>query len=134
VCKSKLIFLRLLLDRAALPYCNVHLQNLTTMTSMVGELQELSPPAPWLNAIVLGRVLHRVLTGLLTWHGASHIVWSKSKHDPIVFETTCYRFSEVGRARKAFKSFLGDQMDWSNDFDRWQNECDRKYLLIHRKV
>jgi hypothetical protein len=113
-------YLHLLLDRAALPHCNVHLANLTTMAAMVTELQELNPTAPWLNAVVLGRLLNRVLPRLLTWHGASHVAGSISQRVPIHLSTTTYRFCEVGRARKAFEFFVDESLAWSNDFDQWQ--------------
>jgi hypothetical protein len=53
-------YLHLLLDRAALPHCNVDLPNLTTMAAMVAELQDMNPTLPRLNGVVLGRVLHRL--------------------------------------------------------------------------
>jgi hypothetical protein len=113
-------YLHLLLDRAALPHCNVHLPNLTTMAAMVAEMRDMNLTAPWLNAVVLGRVLHRVLPTLLAWHGTSYVVCCMSQRVPFHLSTTCYRFPEVVKARNAFESFVGESMDWLNDYDQWQ--------------
>jgi hypothetical protein len=57
---------------------------------------------------------------LLTWHGVSGSVGVISQRVPIHSATTCYRFCEVGKARKSIELFLGGCLDWSNDFDQWQ--------------
>jgi hypothetical protein len=114
-------YLHLLLDRAALPQCNISQPNLTTMAAMVAELQELCPTAPWLNVVVLGRMLHRVLAPLLTWHGGRQNKWHPLTHVPLFAETTVYRFPEVRKARIGFERFNGEEWNWSNDHDQWQS-------------
>ena len=119
--REYIAYLQHLLDTATLPASEVPLPNMTTMAAMVGELRAIHAPAPWLNSIVLGRVLHRVLPSpLLTWHGGQH----SARHLParilIILETTIYRFPELGRARAAFELFGRCGVEWSNDFDQWQ--------------
>jgi hypothetical protein len=114
-------YLCMLLDRAALPHCNVHLPNLTTIAAMVAELQDMNPTLPWLNSVVLGRVLHRLLPGLLKWHGSAHSVCLEGHPVQIHLSTTCYRFPEVGRARIAYEMFSDARVDWSNYCDQWQS-------------
>jgi hypothetical protein len=111
-------YLHLLLDRAALPHCNVHLPNLTTMAAMVEELRELNSAAPWLNAIVMGRLLRRVLPGMLTWHGGLHAFVPKGSRGCVFRETTIYRFSEVLRCRHALATHMDCKLFWSNEFDQ----------------
>ncbi len=113
-------YLRLLLDRAALPHCNGHLPNLTTMAAMVGELRELNPTVPWLNAVVLGRLLNRILPNLLTWHGGRHAGLQLPCRTDVLVETTVYRFPEVQRAKLAAEQFVGIGIEWSNNLDQWQ--------------
>ncbi len=112
-------YLRLMLDRAALPHCNIHLPNLTTMAAMVDELRELNPTVPWLNAIVWGRVLHRVLPGLLTWHGSGHEAWHSACKLNVTQETTIYRFPTVRRCRSAIADYAVTKPAWTNDHDQW---------------
>jgi hypothetical protein len=119
-------YVQILLDRAALPRCNIHQPNLTSMAAMVAELQELNPTAPWLNGVVLGRVLNRTLPRLVTWHGVSHVAGGVSLRVPIHVSTTTYRFCEVGKARKAFELFVGESLGWSNDYDQWQSATDSR--------
>jgi hypothetical protein len=114
-------YVQSLLDRAALPHCDIHQPNLTSMSAMVAELQELNPTAPWLNGVILGRVLNRTLPRLVTWHGVSHVAGGMSQRIAVHVSTTTYRFCEVGKARKAFELFVGESLDWSNDFDQWQS-------------
>jgi hypothetical protein len=115
-------YLHLLLDRAALPHCNVHLPNLTTMAAMVAELQDMNHMVPWLNSVVLGRVLHRLLPGLLKWHGSDHAIWFHGNQVQIHLSTTCYRFPEVSKARIAYEMFSDSRIDWRNDFDQWRSD------------
>lgn len=124
-------YVKTLLDRAALPHCNIYQPNLTSMAAMVAELQELNPTVPWINAIVLGRVLHRVLPRLLTWHGASHAARDMPRRVPINLTTTTYRFCEVFKAREALELFVGERLHWSNDFDQWQGT---RFLWENRSV
>ncbi len=118
--REYLDYLRLLLDRAALPRCNVHLPNLTTMSAMVTELRAFYPTAPWLNAVVLGRVLHRVLAPLLTWHGGGQEKWHSICKLNVTQETTVYRFPTVRRCRNAIADYLVAKPPWTNDHDQWQ--------------
>jgi hypothetical protein len=113
-------YLHLLLDRAALPHCNVQLPNLTTMAAMVVELQGLYPTTPWLNGVVLGRLLHRVLPGMLTWHGGRDEAWHLACKLKITQETTVYRFPTVQRGRSAVADFVVAKPAWTNDHDQWQ--------------
>jgi hypothetical protein len=115
-------FLHLLLDRAVLPNCNIHLPNLTTMAAMITELIDSNPTAPRLNAVVWGRVLHRVLPGLLTWHGGLHSFVPAGSHCCAFKETTIYRFSEVLCCRNALAAFMNRKLFWPNDFDQWQSK------------
>lgn len=125
-------YLQTLLDRAALPHCNIYEPNLTSMAAMVAELRELNPTLPWINAIVLGRVLHRVLPRLLTWHGASHAARGKFCRVPIILPTTTYRFCEVSTGREAFELFVGESLHWSNDYDQWQSATDSRHNQLNR--
>jgi hypothetical protein len=113
-------YLHLLLDRAALPHCDVYLPNLTTMAAMVHELRKLNPTVPWLNAVVLGRLLNRILPNLLTWHGGRHSGWQLPCRTHVLVETTVYRFPEVQRAKLASEQFVGIGIEWSNNLDQWQ--------------
>lgn len=113
-------YLRLLLDRAALPCCNVHLPNLTTIAAMVAELRALNPSVPWLNSVVFGRMLQRVLAPLLTWHGGKQANWYSPTHVSVIVETTIYRFPEVQKARFGFERFIDTEWSWQNDLDQWQ--------------
>jgi hypothetical protein len=117
-------YLYLLLNRAALPCCNQSLPNLTTMAALVGELRELNPAAPWINAVVLGRLLNRVLPGLLRWHGSTYAVSRLSPYSPFYATTTEYRFCEVGRARLALTAFLMSELEWESDHDQWRVQPD----------
>ena len=116
-------YLRLLLDRAALPHCSVHLPNLTTMAAMVAELQGLYPTTPWLNGVVLGRLLHRVLPILLTWHGGEHDEWHSACKLNVTQQTTVYRFPTVGWCRSAVADFVVAKPAWTNDRDQWQGHA-----------
>ena len=113
-------YLHLLLDRASLPASVWALPNVTNMAAMVSELQSLYPEAPRLNAIVLGRFLHRILSPLLTWHGGYHA--EAMGHGGVLLhrETTSYRLPEVQRSRVAFEAFTQTEFTWSNDFDQWR--------------
>ena len=113
-------YLHLLLDRAALPHCNVHLPNLTTMAAMVNELRELNTTAPWLNSVVLGRVLRRVLPKFLKWHGGKQVLSLPGNSPLMHVETTVYRFPEVKSARFEYDTFSGRLGKWSTNFDQWQ--------------
>lgn len=113
-------YLQLLLDRAALPHCNVHLPNLTTMAAMVAELRVLNPTAPWLNEVVLGRLLHRVLPRLLKWHGGKQSVFASVYSTHFFIETTVYRLPEILLARRSFAMFVLQEIAWSNEHDQWQ--------------
>ena len=113
-------YLHLLLDRAALPQCNVQLPNLTTMAAMVVELQGLYPTTPWLNGVVLGRLLHRVLPGMLTWHGGRNEAWHSACKLKVTLDTTAYRFPTVQRGRSAVIDFVAAKPAWTNDHDQWQ--------------
>jgi hypothetical protein len=119
-------YVQTLLDRAALPHSNIYQPNLTSMAAMVAELQELNPTSPWLNAVVLGRVLNRVLPRLLTWHGVSRVEGETPQRVPILLTTTAYRFCEVFKAREAFELFVGESLGWSNDYDQWQSATDSR--------
>jgi hypothetical protein len=118
--REYLDYLHLLLNRAALPHCNRYLPNLTSIAALVGELRELNPAAPWLNAVVLGRLLNRVLPGLLHWHGNSYAVSRQPSYPPLIVTTTEYRFCEVGRARLAYSAFLMSELEWESDYDQWR--------------
>ncbi len=113
-------YLRLLLDRAALPHCSVHLPNLTTMAAMLEELQGLYPTTPWLNGVVFGRLLHRVLPILLTWHGGGYDALHSARKVNLTQETTVYRFPTVQRCRSAIADFVIAKPAWTNDRDQWQ--------------
>lgn len=115
-------YLHLLLDRAALPHCNVHLPNLTTLVAMVAELQELNSTSPWLNGVVLGRVIHRLLPGLLTWHGGIYTTHGGRSQVQLAIETTIYRFPEVTRARHLFDAYASNWEVWTNELDQWQSK------------
>ena len=114
-------YLRHLLDTATLPASNAPLPNMTTMAAMLAEMRAMHPTAPWLNAIVLGRVLHRVLPSpLLTWHGGKHVTYSLPLGSPVCVATSVYRFPEVKRARRAIEVGLLQERTWSNNFDQWR--------------
>jgi hypothetical protein len=113
-------YLHLLLDRAALPHCSVHLPNLTTMAAMAAELRALNPSVPWLNGVVLGRMLHRVLAPLLTWHGGGYDALHSARKLNVTQETTVYRFPTVQRCRSAIADFVVAKPAWTNDRDQWQ--------------
>jgi hypothetical protein len=118
-------YLLYLLDTATLPASDTPLPNLTTMAAMVAELRAMHPAAPWLNGVVLGRLLHRVLPPpLLTWHGSRHAAYSLPCGLPIYVATTVYRFPEVLRARQSFERFIGEKAAWSNDVDQWRVSTD----------
>lgn len=119
--REYLAYLRHLLDTATLPASAAPLPNMTMMAAMVAEMRAMHPTAPWLNGVVLGRVLHRVLpTPLLTWHGTNHLFRAYPQRVQIQMATTCYRFPEVRKARNFFALFMGEIWDWSNEFDQWQ--------------
>ena len=114
-------YLHHLLDTATLPASDVPLPNLTTIAAMVAELRAMHPAAPWLNGVVLGRLLHRVLPSpLLTWHGSRHSDTQMWVPVPILRETTTYRFPMVQRCRCAFIEFVDGEISWSNSPDQWQ--------------
>lgn len=114
-------YVRHLLDTATLPASNTHLSNITTMAAMVAEMQAMHPTAPWLNGVVLGRFLHRVLPSpLLTWHGGLHRCRCLLYHSSVVVETTIYRFPEIQRSRQTFESFSSQTIAWSSVVDQWQ--------------
>ena len=94
---------------------------------MVEEMQVLNPAAPWLNGVVLGRMLHRVLAPLLTWHGGRQANWYPPTHTLVIAETTLYRFPEVQKARLGFERFIDAERNWQNDLDQWQVTA--SYLL-----
>jgi hypothetical protein len=112
-------YLHLLLDRASLPASTWALPNVTNMAAMVSELRALYPEVPRLNAIVLGRFLHRFLSPLLKWHGG-YYAEAKGRCGVLLHrETTAYRLPEVQRSRVAFEAFTQTEFTWSNDFDQW---------------
>jgi hypothetical protein len=113
-------YLRLLLDRAALPRCDAYLPNLTSMAAMVAEMREMNPTTPWLNGVVLGRMLHRVLPRLLTWHGGRLEEWHSASKLSVTQETTIYRFPMVWQCRSAVADFMVAKLAWTNDHDQWQ--------------
>ena len=116
-------YLRHILDTATLPASTQ--PNLTSMAAMVRDLQSLYPYTPNLNAIVLGRLLNRVLPSLLTWHGGQCPVRHLPRGILLILETTIYRFPEVGRARAAYQRYTMRVVEWSNDHDQWQAlNCD----------
>jgi hypothetical protein len=96
----------LLLDRAALPACNVYLPNLTSMAALVEELLGPHSTARWINAVLVGRVLHRAMPGFLKWHGSIHLIVPAGSGCSVFIETTIYRFPEVRRVRQAFMTFI----------------------------
>jgi hypothetical protein len=121
-------YLRLLLDRAALPHCDAYLPNLTSMAAMVAEVREMNPTAPWLNGVVLGRMLHRVLPRLLTWHGGRLEEWHSACKLNVTQETTVYRFPTVQRCRSAVADFVATKPAWTNDYDQWQGRvCEEEW-------
>ena len=110
-----------LLDTATLPSSEVSLPNLTTMAAMLVELRAMHPAAPWLNGVVLGRLLHRVLPSpLLTWHGGKHMAYRLPCGSPVYVATSVYRFPEVQRARRAIEIGAEQERAWSNNFDQWR--------------
>jgi hypothetical protein len=113
-------YMELLLDRASLPASTWALPNVTNMAAMVSELRSLYPEAPRLNAIVLGRFLHRFLSPLLTWHGGYYAEAKRRFGALHHCETTAYRLPEVQRSRMAFEAFTQTEFTWSNDFDQWR--------------
>ena len=114
-------YLRHLLDTATLPASDVPLPNMTTMAAMVAEMRAMHPTAPRLNGVTLGRVLHRVLPSpLLTWHGGRHVTYSLPSGSAVFMATTVYRFSEVQKARWAFKFHSKQTVVWHNNYDQWQ--------------
>ena len=114
-------YLHHLLDTATLPASDVPLPNMTTMAAMVVELRAMNPTAPWLNGVVLGRLLHRVLPSpLLTWHGGKHVAYSLPCDSPVYVATSVYRFPEVQRARRAIEIGAEQERAWSNNFDQWR--------------
>lgn len=115
-------YLHLLLDRATLPHSNGYLPNLTTMAAMVAELQVLNSTAPWLNGVVLGRFIHRVLPGLLTWHGGIYTIHGARSQAQLAVETTIYRFPEVTGARQSFDAYVPNWQIWTNELDQWQGK------------
>jgi hypothetical protein len=121
-------YLKLLVDRAALPDCNQQLPNLTTMAAMVAEMREANPTAPWLNGVVLGRMLHRVLPRLLTWHGGRLEEWHSACKLNVTQETTVYRFPMVWQCRSAVADFVVAKLAWTNDHDQWQGRvCEEEW-------
>jgi hypothetical protein len=112
-------YVRHLLETATLPRSVVSWPNQTTMAAMLADSRGMSPSDQILNAVVLGRVLHRVLPGLLTWHGGRHVEWGAGGV-PVICETTIYRFPIVQRCRDAFAAFVAVPLLWSNDYDQWQ--------------
>ena len=116
-----LCYLCHLLDSATLPASEVPLPNMTTIAAMVAQMRAMHPTAPWLNGVVLGRVLHRVLPSpLLTWHGGLHSCQHLPDRPFVAVETTIYRFPEVRRSRQALENFSNQTIAWSGDVDQWR--------------
>lgn len=113
-------YLRLILDRASLPNSTSAQPNVTNIAAMAHELQGMNPRVVGLNAVVLGRFLHRILYPLLTWHGGYHALGKGHCGADIFQETTVYRLPEIGRSRAAFADFTETANRWSNDHDQWQ--------------
>lgn len=114
-------YLHHLLDTATLPASDVPLPNMTTMAAMVAEMRAMHPRAAWLSGVVLGRLLHRVFSPMLTWHGGRHSVCRQYSRMTFSVETTIYRFCEVPRGRKAFKFYASKEQGWTNNYDQWQD-------------
>lgn len=115
------VYLHHLLNTAMLPASCVPLPNMTTIAAMVAEMRAMHPTAPWLNGVVLGRVLHKVLpTPLLTWHGGRHGSWHPLSPTRVFVETTAYRVPEIQKAKLAFEHFTGEDLNWCHDHEQWQ--------------
>ena len=69
--------------------------------------------------VVLGRVLHGLLSGLLTWQGEVQ-AFALSLGGVAIFGQTICRFPEVLRARRAIDSLTGRLKVWSRGIDQWQ--------------
>ena len=113
-------YLHHLLDTATLPASTYAQPNVTSMADMMVELRAAHRAALWLNAVVLGRLLNRILPSLLTWHGGYCPARNLPRGILLVLETTKYRFPEVGRARAAYERYTNSVVDWSNNCDQWQ--------------
>ena len=113
-------FIAHLLETARLPTCRCRWANVTTISALTTALTRLHPEVIGLNGIVLGRVMHRVVPGLLTWHGEVHPVAVSPYGTAIFGQTTAYRFPELWRARQSFELCTGRTIRW-NSLTEWQS-------------
>lgn len=67
----------------------------------------------------LARILHRVLSPLLTWHGAYYNTFLIASQGQVLVETTQYRFPVIGSARASFEVVTGTDSLWQRETDQW---------------
>ena len=117
-----------LLSAVRLPASNMPLPKMTTMANRVTEMRAMHPAAAWLNAVVLGRMSHRVLPRLLTWHEVGPVAFAHLLRVQIQLTTTSEHFPEVKKSRIAYEKFTSVGRNWLKYFDQWQSSVSKHTL------